>query len=270
MLLCQRKKAFIAPQLLKASAPEYQFNFSQALIVKYKYRFMPKGIMTRFIVRMNKYIKGQELVWKEGVVLKRQDATAEVIESYENYEINIRVTGYGKKEMLTIILEAIDEINSSYEQLRVSKLIPCNCSNCILTPNPYYFTEKELKDYLKHKKYHIECRVPPYDKISVQSLIDEIFPKYHLNENIKLIGKIALEDKVDILKRYVKENNIETIFGELLSEVKDKSINQYYNEIYMLMCRYSNLGSEVRVGLLSREQERLERNKITKKCFGLY
>jgi internalin A len=76
-----RPKTYIAPQLLSPNQPEYDWDDTNNLILRYHYGFMPKGILTRFIVEMHKLIDG-DLVWKEGVILKDENARAEVIETY--------------------------------------------------------------------------------------------------------------------------------------------------------------------------------------------
>ncbi|HEY9706406.1 MAG TPA: COR domain-containing protein, partial [Allocoleopsis sp.] len=61
---------YIAPQLLSANPPQYAWNDAENLHFRYQYEFMPKGIITRLIVEMNKFIEGQKNLWKTGVILK--------------------------------------------------------------------------------------------------------------------------------------------------------------------------------------------------------
>ena len=57
---------------------------------------MPRGILTRFIVEMHQYID-EPNVWKSGVLLKRDNTWAEVIETYNRREIKIRLSGSNKR-----------------------------------------------------------------------------------------------------------------------------------------------------------------------------
>jgi Leucine-rich repeat (LRR) protein len=52
---------YIAPQLLDINQPEYTWDESNNLILRYKYEFMPKGILTRFIVETHPWIEQQRL-----------------------------------------------------------------------------------------------------------------------------------------------------------------------------------------------------------------
>ncbi|MEH2421179.1 MAG: COR domain-containing protein [Nostoc sp.] len=73
------KGKYIAPQLLSANQPSYDWNQTNNLILRYTYEFMPKGIITQFIVDMHELINQQKCVYKSGVVLSKDQTKAEVI-----------------------------------------------------------------------------------------------------------------------------------------------------------------------------------------------
>ena len=88
--LCYRipdTSSYIAPQLLTLDQPDYQWDDEYNLIVRYTYEFMPKGMVTQFIVSMHRYILEQNYVWRSGVVLDKDGTRAEVIENYKKREI---------------------------------------------------------------------------------------------------------------------------------------------------------------------------------------
>jgi len=58
---------YIAPQLLTENQPDYEWDESDNLILRYSYEFMPKRIIMRFIVIMHRWIQQQAYVWKSGV-----------------------------------------------------------------------------------------------------------------------------------------------------------------------------------------------------------
>ncbi|MEO6039805.1 MAG: COR domain-containing protein [Saprospiraceae bacterium] len=97
---------YIVPQILPANQPYYVWNASKNIIVRYVYGFMPKGIITRLIVRLHRYIISQDLVWNKGVLLKRENAEAKVVENYSsnNQEIEIRINGENRYTLLAILL----------------------------------------------------------------------------------------------------------------------------------------------------------------------
>jgi internalin A len=62
-----RPHTYIAPQLLSPNQPEYDWDDTDNLILRYQYVFMPKGMLTRFTVEMHQLID-RDMVWKDGVI----------------------------------------------------------------------------------------------------------------------------------------------------------------------------------------------------------
>jgi internalin A len=171
-----RRGTYIAPQLLSPNQPEYRWDDRENLILRYHYDFMPKGMLTRFIVEMHKLIDA-ELIWKDGVILTDGNARAEVIEAYYKNEIRIRVSGFPKKDLLTRIRHEFNKIHDSYEKLRYQELIPCNCPTCKGSQNPHAYALKKLQERIQNQNYEIECDKPPYHRVNVHSLIDDAIGK---------------------------------------------------------------------------------------------
>ncbi|WP_293063221.1 COR domain-containing protein [Okeania sp. SIO2B3] len=167
-------QTYIAPQLLTAAKPAYNWDENDNLILRYTYEFMPKGIITQFIVAMHKDIESQKYVWKSGVILKKNRARAEVIEYYDKREMKIRISGQQKRDLMIIVTHELEKIHSSYNnRLKYHKLIPCNCAGCQNIQNPYFYNFSELKERINYHNYTIECGKPPYHKVNVLSLIDD-------------------------------------------------------------------------------------------------
>ncbi|MEO0707307.1 MAG: COR domain-containing protein [Cyanobacteria bacterium J06649_5] len=165
---------YIAPQLLSAKQPEYVWNEKETLLLRYSYGFMPKGILTRFIVEIHRWIERENCVWKTGVVLSKNDARAEVIELYHRKEIRIRVSGHRRRDLLTTIRYELDKIHDTYERLKCHTLVPCNCQTCIAKEEPHFYTFKNLEGRLANQKITVECDNPPYLDVNISSLIDDI------------------------------------------------------------------------------------------------
>ena len=175
------KDTFIAPQLLSDNQPDYDWNPSHNLILRYTYPdFMPKGIITRLIVVMHQYIDQQKYVWKSGVILTKDNTKAEVIEYYAKREIKIRVAGRDKRGLLTIVAYELDRIHDSYKRLKYSKLIPCNCHKCKDSQSPFFYPFETLLKFIADQQYTIQCQ-ESYQMVNVLSLLDDItidFNKY--------------------------------------------------------------------------------------------
>ena len=181
---------YIAPQRLRLEAPKYDWDDTDNLIVRYKYEFMPKGIITRLIVEMHRLIcrpnialssgaARRDIVWRDGVLLADNYAKAEVIENYHQREIRIRVSGTPKNYLLNSIRHKLREIHDTYDKrLKYEELIPCNCSQCKGSQNPYSYAFDDLRRRLANGKYTVECGKPPsYEEVQVRGLIED-FPDY--------------------------------------------------------------------------------------------
>ena len=166
---------YIAPQLLSEDSPEYIWNDADNLRVRYAYEFMPKGMLTRFIVATHPFIEDQRLVWKSGVVLRKDGARAEIIEYYGKREIHIRFSGARKKDLLTVVMYEFEKIHAAYSRLKYDTLIPCNCAACQASAEPHFYEFDVLKEFLANRQNDIQCRKRPYHMVNVRGLLDEVF-----------------------------------------------------------------------------------------------
>jgi internalin A len=188
-------KSFIAPQLLSSEQPVYFWNSSNNLSVKYAYKFLPKGIITRLIVSLHHLIVGG-LVWKTGVILERNNTRAEVIEAYAASQIVVRVSGADGQGLLAIIDEQLQRLHRSFHGLVVDRYLPCQCLECQTSLTPYYFSlEKLLR--MAAKDCAIQCH-DSADMINAAELVRFIFPGLlkergllDISENIGVPGDIV-------------------------------------------------------------------------------
>ena len=165
---------YIAPQLLPITKPEYVWDETENLQLRYQYDFMPKGLINRFIIRAHQYISNYHELWRSGTILTRNSTKAEVIETYGRRSIHIRVSGFHKKELLTIISEHLDLLNKGYGGLIYDKMVPCNCLVCNSKQEPHFYRYADLYRRLEMSKLTVECPVS-YDDVSVQGLLDDVF-----------------------------------------------------------------------------------------------
>ena len=168
-----RPNHYIAPQLLDINQPEYTWDNTNNLILRYKYEFMPKGILTRFIVETHPWIEQQSLVWRSGVVLSKDQLRAEVIEDYNQKEIKIRVAGNRKKDLLTVVTHELEKIHQSFERLHYDTLVPCNCTECEISSRPHTYRLEKLRKRLNAIQYQVQCE-ESYQMVDVRRLIDDV------------------------------------------------------------------------------------------------
>jgi internalin A len=186
-------KTYIAPQLLTHKKPDYAWDESANLLLRYEYEFMPKGIMTRFIVEMHNWIESQSCVWKNGVVLSKDDARAEIIELYRYHkgEIRIRVSGRRQRDLLTTIRHELGKIHDSYnslddrlnkvQRLKYKTLVPCNCPTCKVIKDPHFY-DLAVLHRCRDAQEDIQCQ-KSFKRVNVNGLIDDIPSKPYSSSN---------------------------------------------------------------------------------------
>ncbi|PHM06637.1 GTPase [Nostoc sp. 'Peltigera malacea cyanobiont' DB3992] len=193
---------YIAPQLLSANQPSYSWDETKNLILRYTYEFMPKGIITQFIVAMHELINEQQCVWKSGVVLSKDQTKAEVIEYYGKREIKIRVSGRHKRDLMTIVTHELDKIHISYKRLKYNKLIPCNCNTCKDSQEPHFYFSEILRQFVADRQECIQCQ-KSYQMVEVLGLIDDVMDRKELLKVEPHIDDDILSNSSDIRRENV-------------------------------------------------------------------
>lgn len=221
---------YIVPEKLPPSVPEYHLGSINLLRLQYAYNiFMPKGIISQFIVRMHQYIKNHDLIWRRGCIIERDGATAEVIERYDLRIISIKISGSNTRDFMTIIAEQIDIINNQYNKIIVDKLIPCNCPECINSENPYNFKYSDIRRRIEKRRYLKECE-NSFEAIDVRTLINDVFAESnrinaaaHFGNNTNIFISFAHEDR-DYLIRLQKHIQVLVNEGVLIDSWDDSRI----------------------------------------------
>ena len=83
--------------------------------------FMPRGILSRAIVKLHKNIEDQRLVWRSGVVLSDDYARAEVLELRSRKQIQVRVSGRNQRDLLMQIVRTLDDLHRSFLSWTIKK-----------------------------------------------------------------------------------------------------------------------------------------------------
>ncbi len=217
---------YLIPQLLSETQPEYDWNNDDNLQLRYKYEFMPKGLLSRFIVRANRYLKNIDYAWKKGVVLEKQQTTSLIRELYAQNEIAINVEGYHKKILMTIVAEEIDRINSSFAGVKVQKLIPCNCIECVDSEKPHFYRYESLKKRIERGKTTVECD-HSYEDVSVSGLMDHLFNNTVRPIKIKPVNNSSLPLKIFISYSHKDYGCLERLEAHLSSLRRENFIDNW-------------------------------------------
>lgn len=180
---------YIVPLLLPEVEPEYTFEENRAIQLIVEYKFMPAGILSRLIVRLNEKIIEQnknQIVWEKGVLLGYKKSMAEVIEIQNLGQIRIRASGNNfiqNKEAITTIRNELDKINSEWFEgnLDVDELVPCICEVCKDLPNDekQVYSLQVLEDYLNDGDDKIKCDLSRKKKnrqdVKVRALLEGVY-----------------------------------------------------------------------------------------------
>jgi len=204
---------YLAPQLLPVDEIDYEWRTKDNnLQFEFYYKFMPKGILPRTIVKRNKDIY-KNTYWRYGVLLHYDNTRAIIREKYLENKITITLEGDHKKEFLSIIRKTIKEIHSDFNNLEVSEMIPCNCDECKNSAKPDFQLFSYLRKLLQKGIATVRCHCSLED-VSVNSLIDDVIicdevknePRSSTTVNINGTGaQVTVAGNIDA-ERYNQKN----------------------------------------------------------------
>jgi internalin A len=168
---------WLAPQLLPPAKPQELADWGKPadLVLRYRYDFLPKGIISRLTVRLHRFVCNPEMAWVTGVLFER-DSTAVLVKLLANgSEIELRARGPEQKALLSVIATDLDALNESFQGLRdkVDKRIPCNCKLCCIASVPEFFAQRDLLRRKEHNRLQVECP-RSFEDVDVLELLDGI------------------------------------------------------------------------------------------------
>jgi internalin A len=180
---------YLVPRLLPVDEVQHSWVSSpENTKFEFRYKFMPKGILTRLIVKMNSDIMNN-MFWRYGVILQYDGTKAFIRERYFENKITIELTGSHKREYLFNIRKIIHEIHRDYNNIVVSEMIPCNCSLCSTVNTPQFYEFNLLQRYELKEIPEIRCH-KSLDMVNVSSLTNDLVRKQLTSDRI-----VACENK---------------------------------------------------------------------------
>ncbi|MBI1223895.1 MAG: hypothetical protein GC192_01545 [Bacteroidetes bacterium] len=214
------KGGYIAPQLLPKVSPELYWENTYTLKCQFYYRFMPKGIVTRLIVRKHNHIKDQSLVWARGCVFHAFGCDILVIEKETERDgiIQIEVNGKGREGIraLDFVRNEIEEIHEKwFSDIAFEPKVPCNCEHCLGRSNPTYFELSKLTRRINQNRPTIECDKIRVKDVPVRGLLEGNYDE----EAIKNFVKRQRYERDDISFTF-KMDNPETMAR--LEDIEEK------------------------------------------------
>lgn len=150
------QQTWMAPQLLSSDRPAHAWSEGPTLTVSWRYGFLPKGLLTRFIVTLHHLIADEQLVWRHGVVLAREGSRAEIVEDYARRRIDVRVHGPDARGLLAIVDDQLQRLNAAFPRLEYERWLPCPCADCREAAQPGAFALAKLVKMAQRRR-PIQC-----------------------------------------------------------------------------------------------------------------
>lgn len=146
-------RGYIAPQLLSPIRPDYRLPSGNAIALRYRYGFMPRDIVTRFIAAAHALVADERHVWRTGVVLKYRDAHCEVIEDHPGRELVVRAVGPDARELAAIVDVELRRIHDGFSPaLDYDTWVPCYCVECQGSDAPMLFAYTTVLRYSQNSE----------------------------------------------------------------------------------------------------------------------
>lgn len=241
---------FLVPRLLPVDEIEHDWEHSSDhLRFEIHYKFMPKGILTRLIVKMNQDVD-REMYWRYGVLLAYDNTRAIVRERYFDNKISIELKGEHTREFLFMIRKAINEIHRDFNQLLYEEMVPCSCSTCRVIQEPHFYPYSLLIRYEQKGIDKIVCPTS-LEEVPVANLISEVIKGKMTSDrtivcenlNAGILSKLQLKNVLfypekDSASVYMQIKTRPHLFGlrdrDFLLDMEIERLKKLYNNYYIL------------------------------------
>jgi len=248
---------YVAAQLLPDNAPPYVWHKKNgALQFRYQYPIMPKGLMSRLIVRLSDFIerdeKGVEMVWKKGAILryKVEGEECRVLMREDDAEsqsglrqIILEVMGEPRyrKFALRRVRDEVDELHRRwFRSIHADEMVPCCCDECKNSEAPQLY---KLTDLLKLRKKRPDARCfSSGEDVPIQMLLEGVYEKEEIKDferetkqeegrrggdtHIHNYGQVIITEQIKNVKYSSKLGISQADFKALQEQIQDLEMTQ--------------------------------------------
>lgn len=229
----EEEETYISPQLL-SSILEYDYNwdYTDNLFYRFQYPFMPKGIISRLIVRLNSLISEEnktKLVWQKGVVLEYQNAKAQVIEKKTKdglkvIDIAIHGKNLEKQNLLSKIKFEVENIHkNSFQNIDYDEMIPCSCSECIKSEKPEYYKFNILKNFVVRNSFDIKCNKST-ETVNIDKLLGNIVIENDTSKEAELFKMLKDMGGITMTNINTSNSNSSTSISDSMNMNQTQSV----------------------------------------------
>jgi len=236
---------YLSPQLLPKDTTTTALTWDEMnnLQLRYEYRFMPKGLASRLMVRLHAYLRDHEAdAWRSGAIFRYDERTAlRLQESAIDRSLQLHASGPQAKDLLTIVAAAIDRLNHTYKRFRnqpeagqtapVQKMVPCICSDCKGKAAPRFHAHEKLLRARERGVKTIECEAV-FEQVSVLALLENVFTS---ERGALFPGRFPEQPDTVFIRELIEAGQLEDALKKLPSGD---------NVVTQLRQRYSTLKSQ--------------------------
>jgi hypothetical protein len=212
-------KYYILPELLLPDSPdEFEWNQSNLVHLEYHYQdYMPTGVFTRLMVKLNSYIKGN-IFWRNGLIIQKDGGrtTAYIKNSPLEATIIIEISGQDKPGFLSLIRMNLEEINDSLNGPKYSEMCGCICEECIKSDEREMYRLDQLQKGLSKNVFYLQCR-KSFEQVNIKSILYgiedlELFKEANKTTSQSVFDSssyhtdILLAQNIELLRSFVQEN----------------------------------------------------------------
>jgi hypothetical protein len=180
------QREYITPTLLPNTPPsDWSFPEKDATEIRIEYDFMPKALITQFIVSQHTDIdRNRTLVWREGVVMSWPGNTLAQVTKFKSRgrdALRILVTGSDRRGLLTSVVKTLRDLHREYRGIQVYEMIPCTCEGCQTGKNSqHYFEYSKLINRLEKGRREVDCD-ESLEVMDLMKLLGDVFSFERLN-----------------------------------------------------------------------------------------
>lgn len=237
---------FLVPRLLAVDEIDLEWTpADNSSMFEIRYKFMPKGILSRLIVKMHQDIHNNKY-WRYGVLLNYEGTFALIREKYFESKITITLSGDLKKDFLAIIRKNLLEINKDFQRLKVEEMVQCNCQECLSSSKPFFFSYDLLRRCEAKGLPRIMCNTS-LEEVGVANLIADISRDklsedkliYCENKNSEFLNNLELNNV-----SFVSEKDANGVFSQTKASIGKFGLRDrdflLDSEIIRLRTKYPN------------------------------
>jgi internalin A len=258
---------WLATQLLPQAPTLHDFGeIASDLVLRYEYDVLPKGMVPRLMVRMNRYVRHPELAWRQGIIFEHRETKVLVNIPYGKREIHLRARGENPHILLMLISEDLEALNGTFEGLKdkIRKMVPCICRTCQITTVPFLHNFDKLMERKHLGKKTIECGNAPFEEIKVIELLEGIgYQGKNASEIIHDFGIVSDKNMIRHIRIFLASSQ-ELEYDRKEFEIFINRENKYFVEGHGVFLKLELW--EDFIDAMSQRRLQDEYNKIVRGC----